>query len=153
MDVKTAFLNGMIEEELYIVHPEGYETLDCELNVCRLKRELYKLKQARHAWYTRIDNYFTMLGFTKSEADANLYHIVVKGKLFLIVLYVDDLILIGDNQLIVFCKEDLAREFEMNDMGLMHYVLGMELWQKDGEFFVSQVRYANEILRGFHMEK
>ena len=51
------------------------------------------------------------------------------------------------------CKEDLEREFEMKDMGLMHYFLGMEVWQKDGELFVSQGKYANEILSRFHMEK
>ena len=51
------------------------------------------------------------------------------------------------------CKEDLAREFEMKDMGLMHYLLNMEVWQKDGELFVSQGKYANKILRRFHMEK
>eukprot|EP00253_Pinus_taeda_P032031 PITA_32031 len=101
----------------------------------------------------KIDNYFIGLGFTKSEADANLYHIVVKGKLLIIVLYVDDLILTGDGQLIVSCKEDLTKEFEMKDIGLMHYFLGMEVWQKDGELFVSQGKYANEILRRFHMEK
>eukprot|EP00253_Pinus_taeda_P032753 PITA_32753 len=112
-----------------------------------------RLKQVPRAWYTRIDNYFIGLGFTKSEADANLYHIVVKGKLLIIVLYVDDLILTSDDQLIVSCKEDLAREFEMKDMGLMHYFLGMEVWQKDGDLFVSQGNYANEILRRFHMEK
>ncbi|MCY6488488.1 reverse transcriptase domain-containing protein, partial [Actinobacillus pleuropneumoniae] len=69
------------------------------------------------------------------------------------VLYVDDLILTGDDQLIQSCKEDLAREFEMKDMGLMHYFLGIEVWQKDGEVFVPQGKYANEILRRFHMEK
>ena len=68
---------------------------------------------------------------------------MVKGKLLIIILYVDDLILIGDDQLIMSCKEDLAREFEMKDMGLMHYFLGMEVWQKDGELFVSQGKYAN----------
>eukprot|EP00253_Pinus_taeda_P013745 PITA_13745 len=78
---------------------------------------------------------------------------MVKGKSLIIVLYVDDLILIGDDQLIMCCKEDLAREFEMKDMGLMHYFLGMEVWQKDRELFVSQGKYANEILRRFHMEK
>jgi len=61
--------------------------------VCRLKRALYGLKQAPHAWYTRIDSYFTGLGFSKSEADPNLYQIVVEGKLLIIVPYVDDLIL------------------------------------------------------------
>ena len=121
--------------------------------MCQLKRTLYGLKQAPHAWYTRIDKYFTGLGFMKSEVDANLYHIMVEGKPLIIVLYVDDLILIGDDQLIKPCKEDLAREFEMKDMGLMHYFIGMEVWQKYGEVFVSQDKYANEILRRFHMEK
>eukprot|EP00253_Pinus_taeda_P008558 PITA_08558 len=101
----------------------------------------------------RIGSYFTRLGFIKSEADANLYHIMVEGKPLIIVLYVDDLIFTGDDQLIKSCKEDLAREFEMKDMGLMHYFLGMEVWHKDGEVFVSQGKYANEILRRFHMEK
>eukprot|EP00253_Pinus_taeda_P003356 PITA_03356 len=100
----------------------------------------------------RINKYFTDLGLTKSEADANLYHIIVNGKLLIILLYVDDLILTGDDELIKSCKKDLAREFEMKDMGLMHYFLGMEVWQRDGEVFVSQGKYANEILRNFHMD-
>eukprot|EP00253_Pinus_taeda_P031325 PITA_31325 len=153
MDVKTAFLNGKIQEKVYIEQLEGFETFDCESHVCRLKRDLYGLKQAPRAWYTRIVNYFIGLGFTKSEVDANLYHIMVKGKKLIIVLYVDDLILIGDDQLIMSLKEDLTREFEMKYMGLMHYFLGMEVWQKDGELFVSQGKYANEIIRRFHMEK
>eukprot|EP00253_Pinus_taeda_P034764 PITA_34764 len=101
----------------------------------------------------RIVRYFTGLGFTKSEEDANLYHIMVEGKPLIIFIYVDDLILTGDDQLIQSCKKDLAREFEMKDMGLMHYFLRMEVWQKYGEVFVSQGKYANEILRCFHMEK
>ena len=66
--------------------------------------ELYGLKQAPRAWYTKIDNYFIGLGFTKSEENANLYHIVVEGKLLIIVLYVNDLILKGDEKLIKSCK-------------------------------------------------
>ena len=96
--------------------------------MCKLKRVLYGLKQAPCAWYTRIDNYFTGLGFSKSEVDANLYQIVVEGKLLIIVLYVDDLILTDDEQLIHSCKEDLAKEFEMKDLGLLHYFLGLEIW-------------------------
>jgi len=99
---------------------------------------LYGLKQARHAWYARIDNYLTGFGFTKNEADENLYHILVEGKLLIIVLYFDDLILTSDEELIISCKEDLAREFEMKDMGLMQYFLESEVWQGDGELFVSQ---------------
>ncbi|MGV7648681.1 reverse transcriptase domain-containing protein, partial [Mycobacterium kansasii] len=66
MNVKTVFLNGNIEEEVYIEQLEGFETFDRESHVCRLKRALYMLKQAPRAWYTRIDSYFTGLGFTKS---------------------------------------------------------------------------------------
>jgi len=67
MDVKVTFLNGKIEEEVYIKQPEGFETFDRGSHVCRLKRALYGLKKAPHVWYTKIDNYFTRLGFTKSE--------------------------------------------------------------------------------------
>jgi len=97
MDVKTPFLNGEIEEEVYIEQLEGLETFDRESHVCQLKRALYGLKQAPYAWYTRIENYFTGLCFTKSEADVNLYHIIVYGKLLIIVNYVDDLILTSDD--------------------------------------------------------
>ena len=96
---------------MYIEQPEGFEIFSSESHVYRLKRELYGLKQAPRAWYTQIDNYFTGLRFTKSEADANLYQIVVEGKLLIIVLYVDDLILTGDEKLIHSCKVDLAKEF------------------------------------------
>jgi len=89
---------------------------------------LYGLKQAPRAWYTQIDSYLKGLSFTKSEADANLYHTVIDSKFLILVLYVDDLILTGDEQLIHSCKEDLAREFEMKDMGLMHYFLWLEVW-------------------------
>lgn len=122
------FLNGIIQEEVCLEQPEGFEIFNSELHVCRLKRELYGLKQAPCAWYTQIDSYFTKLGFTKNEADATLYQIVVEGKLLITVLYVDDLILTVNEQLIHSCKEHLARLFEMKDMGLLHYFLGFEIW-------------------------
>eukprot|EP00253_Pinus_taeda_P022318 PITA_22318 len=77
MDVKTAFLNGKIEEEVYIEQPEGFETSDRESHLCQLKRSLYELKKTPHDWYTRINNYFIRLVFTKSEIDVNLYHIML----------------------------------------------------------------------------
>ena len=138
MDVNSAFLNGFIKEEVCIKQQKYFETFESELHVRRLKRALYGLKQALRAWYNRIDKYFTMLGFTKSEEDANPYHIVVDGKLLIIVLYVDELRLTGDEKVITSCKEDLAKEFEMKDMGLLHYFLGLEIWQRDGELFVSR---------------
>ena len=151
MDVKTTFLNRVIEEEVYIDQPEGFEVFSSESHVCRLKRALYGLKQAPHAWYTRTDSYFTGLGFSKSEADPNLYRIVVEGKLLIIVLYVDDLILTSDELLILSCKKDLATEFEMKDLGLLHYFLGLEIWLRSGGLFVSQGKYAREILEKFNM--
>ena len=80
MDVKAMFLNGVIEEEVYIEQPEGFEIFSSESHVCRLKRALCGLKQAPRAWYTRIDSYFTRLGFSKSEVDPNLYQIVEIGR-------------------------------------------------------------------------
>ena len=97
--------------------------------MCRLKRALYGLKQTPHAWYTKIDSYFTGLDFTKGEENASMYQIVVDGKLLIIVIYVDDIILTGDEQLITYFKEDLSIEFEMKYKGLLHYFLSLEIWQ------------------------
>eukprot|EP00253_Pinus_taeda_P027738 PITA_27738 len=116
MDVKVAFLNGKIEEEVYNEHPEGFETFNRESHVCKLKTALYGLNQAPHAWYTRINGYFK-----------------------------------GDDQLIQSCKEDLAREFEMKDMGLMHYFLGMELSQamvQPTKLFWKVAKHVLRYLRG-----
>eukprot|EP00253_Pinus_taeda_P013513 PITA_13513 len=85
MDVKTAFLNGFIQEEVYIEQPQGFEVDGKESHVSRLKKELYALKQAPRAWYLSVDAYLQQLGFTKSEADLNLYFIVVGGGHFFLV--------------------------------------------------------------------
>ena len=96
MDVKTTFVYGVIEEEVHIEQLEGFESFGKESHVSRLKQTLHGLKKAPHAYYNRINNYLISFGFNKSEANANLYDIVVEGKLLIIVLYVDDLILTGD---------------------------------------------------------
>jgi hypothetical protein len=128
MDVKTAFLNRVVEEEVYVEQPEGFEVDSRETHVCRLRRALYGLKQAPRAWYSRIDSYLREMGFQRSEADLNLYFLAGEVPLIL-VLYVDDLFLTRDEQLIADCKVNLAAEFEMKDLGLMHYFLGLEVWQ------------------------
>jgi len=127
MDVKTAFLNGAIEEEVYIEQPQGFEVHSRDTHVCKLKKDLYGLKQAPRAWYARIDNYLIRLGFSKSHADPNLYYKVVNNAPVILLLYVDDLFLTGEESLITQCKKELASEFDMKDLGLMHYYLGLEV--------------------------
>eukprot|EP00253_Pinus_taeda_P012602 PITA_12602 len=126
MDVKTAILNGFIQEEVYIEQPQGFEVHGKESLVCKLKKALYGLKQAPRAWYSKIDTYLQGMGFTKSEGDPNLYFIVISEEPLILVLYVDDLVITGAKRLIEHCKRDLAMEFEMKDIGLMHYFLGLE---------------------------
>jgi hypothetical protein len=140
MDVKTTFLNGVIEEEVYIEQPQGFVIHGKQSHVCTLKKALYGLKQAPKAWYARIDSYLMSLGYSKSNADPNLYYKVENGCPLILVLYVDDLFLIGDVKLIVRCKRKLPLEFEMKDWNL-------EVWQRSDEIFLSQGKYTIEILQ------
>ena len=114
MDVKTTFLNGVIEEEVCIKNPEGFDVENKETHVCRLQRTLYGIKQEIRAWYSRIDNYLREMGFQRSKVDHNLYFLTGEVPLVL-VLYVDDLFLTGDEMLIGDRKSNLAVEFEMKD--------------------------------------
>jgi hypothetical protein len=151
MDVKTAFLNGVIEQEVYIEQPQGFEVEDRKSHVCKLKKSLYGLKQAPRAWYGRIDSFLTSLGFTKSKADSNLYFKVMNDEPVILLLYVDDLFLTGEEKFITECKKRLASKFEMKDLGLMHYFLGLEVWQSPERIFLNQGKYAVKILKRFDM--
>jgi hypothetical protein len=126
MDVKTTFLNGVIEEKVYIKQPQWFEVEDRKTHICRLKKDLYGLKQAPRAWYGRIDSFLMSLGFTKSKDDPNLYFKVMNDEPVILLLYVDELFLTGEYNLIIDCKKKLSAEFEMKDIGLMHYFLGLE---------------------------
>ena len=97
-------------------------------HVYRLKRSLYGLKQAPRAWYEKMDGFLMSLGFSKSVVDHNLYYHIVGDECLILVLYVDDLFLIGIESLIIECKYALASEFEMKDLGMMQYFLGLEVW-------------------------
>jgi hypothetical protein len=152
MDVKTAFLNGFIEEEVYIEQPQGFEVCERESHVCLLRKALYGLKQAPRAWYSRIDSYLLQMGFEKSDVDPNLYYIIRGEDTLILILYVDDLFITGAEHLIAECKRGLASEFEMSDIGLMHYFLGMEVWQEEGHIFLGQGKYVADILSRFQME-
>jgi hypothetical protein len=151
MDVKIAFLNDVIEEEVYIEKPHGFVIHGKEFHDCRLKKVLYGLKQTPKAWYCKINGYMMSLGFTKSDVDHNLYYKVVDGDHLIFVLYVDDMFLTGAERLIVGCKRELASKFKIKDLGLMHYFLGLEVWQRPSEIFLEQGKYTVEILSKFGM--
>jgi hypothetical protein len=85
------------------------------------------------------------LGFTKSKADSNLYYKVVDGVPVILLLYVDDLFLTRAKKLVTKSKRKLATEFEMKDLGMMHYFLGLVVWQRPSEFFLNQGKYTVEI--------
>ena len=91
MDVKKTFLNGVIEEEVYIEQPQGFEVEDRQTHACKLKKALYGLKQSPRAWYGRIDIFFTSLVFTKRKVNPNLYFKVMDDEPVILLLYVDDL--------------------------------------------------------------
>ena len=119
--------------------------------MCKLKKALYGLKQASRTWYGGIDSFLMSLGFTKSKEDPNLYSKVEDGKQVILLLYVDDLFLTGDKELIADSKRKLAAEFEMKDLDPMHYFLGLEVWKKPRQIILSQGKYAMEILNRFGM--
>ena len=121
---------------MYIEQLEAFEVHGRESHVCRLKRALYQLKQAPRACYEHMDCYLQGMGFVKSEADSNLYYSMVGGEPLILILHVDDLFLTDLSRLIEDCKRDLVANFEMEDLGLMHYFLGLEVWQSDREIFL-----------------
>jgi hypothetical protein len=129
MDVKTTFLNGEIEEEVYVEQPHGFEVHERETHVCRLKKDLYGLKKAPKAWCGGINIFLTSLGFTKSSADPNLYFKVVDDGLIILLTYVGDLFLTSVENLISECKRKLVVEFEMKDLRMVHCFMGLEVWK------------------------
>ena len=121
MDVKSTFLNGYLEEEVYVEQPQWYEVPGQEQKVYRLKKTLYGLKQAPRAWYSEIDSYLIENGFHRSESELTLYTKVNgQGNMLIVFLYVDDLIFTGDFGIDKF-KAVMESEFEMTDLGLMKF--------------------------------
>eukprot|EP00253_Pinus_taeda_P001803 PITA_01803 len=129
MDVKSAFLNGDLQEEVYMTQPPGFKIAGQEQKVCRLAKALYRLKQAPRAWYMKIDQYLTDNGFQRSPSDANLSAHLIHG-----------------------IKQDLCRTFDMTDLGLLHYCLGVEVWQTENHIFLSQSKYAKNLVDRFRMQ-
>ncbi|KZV57123.1 putative galacturonosyltransferase 3 [Dorcoceras hygrometricum] len=153
MDVKSAFLNGYLEE-VYIEQPPGYMVKGHEDKVLKLKKALYVLKQAPRAWNSRIATYFKENGLAKCPLEHALYVKLNKdGDILIVCLYVDDLIFIG-NKPTTFddFKRAMANEFEMTDLGLLSYYLGIEVEQREDCIFISQKGYAKEVLKKFEIE-
>ncbi|KAG8492388.1 hypothetical protein CXB51_009733 [Gossypium anomalum] len=153
LDVKSAFLNGILEEEIYVEQPEGFEVPGKEEMVYRLRKALYGLKQAPRAWYARIDSYLLSLKFERSVSEPTLYVKKNKTEIQLVVsLYVDDLLVTrGDEVDLAEFKIKMKQMFEMTDLGLMTYFLGMEVNQTQGGIFLKQESFALKVLTKFSM--
>jgi Reverse transcriptase (RNA-dependent DNA polymerase) len=143
MDVTSIFLNGVLEEEVYVEQPLGYMKLRKEHKVLRMKKALYELKQTPRAWNTRIDNYFKENSFKQRPFEAVIYVKACKDELLIIALYVDDLIFMDNSQRhIDEFKREMKLEFEMIDLGMMRYFLGLKIKKEKSGIFVSQGAYA-----------
>eukprot|EP00253_Pinus_taeda_P004881 PITA_04881 len=153
MDVKSAFLNGDLEEEMYIKQPDGFILANDPNLVCRLKKALYGLKQAPRAWYYHLDKYPHQQGFSKGSADSNLYIKIENDKLLILVVYVDDIIF-GNNEEAMSQSFALVlqKEFKMSLLGELTYFLGLQIQQNEDGIFLSQAKYLKQILKKYGME-
>eukprot|EP00253_Pinus_taeda_P016506 PITA_16506 len=155
LDVKSVFLNGELKEEIYLVQPPGFVKKGQEHLVCKLHKELYGLKQAPRSWYGKIDSFFIEHGFHRNLNDPNLYTKINKQRqIIFISLYVDDMIITGNaHSLIKEIKQQMSQEFEMKEIGDLHYCLGLEVWKDSGQTFLTQGKYAGNLLERFRMEQ
>eukprot|EP00253_Pinus_taeda_P004983 PITA_04983 len=153
MDVKLAFLNGDLEEEVYIEQPDGFILGNDPNLVCRLKKALYGLKQAPRAWCYQLEKYLHQQGFSKGSADSNLYIKIENDKLLILVVYVDDIIF-GSNEKDMSQSFALVmqKEFEISLLGELTYFLGLQIQQKEGGIVLSQTKYLKQILKKYGME-
>ena len=144
MDVVTAFLNGYLEEEVYMQQPEGFIKPGEEHLVCKLKKSLYGLKQSPRCWNKVFHEYLISLGFIQSQADSCVY---IRGK-HIIAVYVDGLILLTNTEEDMNnIKESLTKKFKMKDMGELHYCLGISMEYERGKWLkIHQTQYILNIL-------
>ncbi|KAK2417383.1 putative mitochondrial protein [Trifolium repens] len=154
MDVKSAFLNGPLEEEVYVSQPPGFEVKTEKHKVYKLHKALYGLKQAPRAWNKRIDQFLHSEGFVKCSVEFGVY---MKGSdisnALMICLYVDDLLITGsDHDKIEKFKGRLKDEFEMSDLGRLNYFLGLEFLYGSNGIVLHQRKYIADVLKRFHME-
>ncbi|GAX77214.1 hypothetical protein CEUSTIGMA_g4660.t1 [Chlamydomonas eustigma] len=149
MDVKSAFLNAELDDEVYIRLPPEVCT-GGDKTVYKLKKAVYGLKQAPRAWYNRLKEILTGLGFTQSEADPAMYFQVVKGQLEVILTHMDDLLIASaDLDKVQWIKDQLKQQVDIKDMGSASYYLAMEISRRDGRIHLTQKKYTKELLDRF----
>eukprot|EP00253_Pinus_taeda_P033126 PITA_33126 len=155
MDVKTTFLHGDLEEEIYMKQPEGFAVKGKKELVCKLKKSLYGLKQSPRMWYQKFDMFIRGLGFTRSKADHCVYFKLIGDCVIYLVLYVDDMLLVGnDKEIIQDLKTQLSAKFNMKDLSAANYILGMEIKRDRAKrkLRLNQRKYVETILQRFNMQ-
>ncbi|KAE8699066.1 hypothetical protein F3Y22_tig00110597pilonHSYRG01396 [Hibiscus syriacus] len=155
MDVKTTFLHGDLEEQIYIWQPEGFTQPGNEHLVCRLKKSLYGLKQSPRQWYKRFDSYMIKIGYKQCEYDCCVYVKSLDDDPFIfLLLYVDDMLIAAKNMVdVIDLKTLLSQEFDMKDLGAAKKILGMEICRdRDSmKLWLSQRGYVEKMLERFAM--
>ncbi|WVZ64518.1 LOW QUALITY PROTEIN: hypothetical protein U9M48_014020 [Paspalum notatum var. saurae] len=147
MDVKSAFLNGFIEEEVYVRQPPGFESARFSDRVYKLRKALYGLKQAPRAWYARLKSFLLKSGFVMGSVDKTLFLLSRGGDTLIVQIYVDDIIFGGSSHALCL----MSREFEMSLMGELQFFLGLQIKQSPERTFVHQAKYTRDILKKFEM--
>ncbi|GJS52146.1 retrovirus-related pol polyprotein from transposon TNT 1-94 [Tanacetum coccineum] len=151
MDVKSAFLYGTIEEEVYVTQPPGFKDPDNLDKVYKVVKALYGLHQAPRAWYETLANYLLGNGFKRGKIDQTLFIKKQKGDILLVQVYVDDIIFGSTNKELCTGFEKLMKDkFQMSSMGELTFFLGLQVQQKEDGIFISQDKYVDEILKKFN---
>jgi hypothetical protein len=154
MDVKTAFLHQDLDEEIYMRQPNGFVVKGKEELVCKLKRSLYGLKKSPRMWYQNFDAFALKIGYVRSEEDHYVYIKLIDDQILIIILYVDDMLFIGNNKVMIKeLKAQLSNIFEMKYLGAAKYIFGMEI-NRDRcniNLFLSHSNYVDTILKWFNM--
>jgi hypothetical protein len=152
LDVKNAFLHGHLSELVYMEQPPGFKDIDYPDYVCRLKKALYGLKQALRAWFDRFSGFLLTLRFYCSTVDPSMFVCRNKQGTLILLLYVDDMLVTGDNTAMLHHFISLlSSEFAMKDLGFIHYFLGIELTRTNNGLHLSQAKYAMDLLDRAHI--
>ncbi|GJT95026.1 ribonuclease H-like domain-containing protein [Tanacetum coccineum] len=152
LDVKNAFLNGDLSETVYMHQPPGFVDSRYPNHVCLLQRSLYGLKQAPRAWFQRFAGYATRAGFSPSRCDSSLFIYTQGSQVAYLLIYVDDIILTASSPVLLQqIVDSLHKEFDMTDLGALNYFLGISAVRHPTGLFLSQKKYARQLLERAHM--